>query len=709
MGWKICSGLLVLVISALAQNVTRHHDVQIFPFNGTIGQLCFEEASGGNKICLKAQTMAADVTMELPSSSSVGNCLGGVSATALGNIACAGGTGITQLNGLNDSSQTFSTVDDTNVTLTISSGSGDHQFVVGWTGALAKTRQHSATVYNDQSNTYLGGTQDFGAAALKIPYGPGLAHILDGYISYNSTLGVVNIGRGAFTSNRLIQAPNSTAVNNIPAYADIYGRELGAGYSTSILSNPYTLPIRTDYGRMFPRDGGEQVFNVKAYGAVADNSTDDAPEINSARSAAESAGGGIVFLPAGRYCINSSIVAGDGSASADNTKPPVIIQGAGAALNNTTPQGTTLRWCGGAQGSKTPMIKFAGPYGGGGIKDLTLEAGNNTNVVGIDGQQWGQGFIENVSITGVNGGDALKYYSVRVSGITPSNNIVKSLYINSPGTNGNGVYLTGGTTELMKDAASNQFIGGSWWGTEYALKLEFADGNIFDVSQFQIVGTPDGTNCGIKFVRSTVDAAFPSGNYFRTPFTKGYCGTTGNGKIPNAFIPLGECDYPTYCNPKTAITSGIPMFQISFPNLFNAFRGLYGMEARGDSATSTDPVFYFDNVSGSHSYTGAIAHSKDGVVQALTLTHLNDGHVFMSKSSAGAGSLEVQGYLSSWGELYLRPIPRASLTSYNPPRGAQVHCDGCAADSSCTASAGNSAIATRLNTSGSFPTGWTCQ
>lgn len=708
MGWKICSGLLVLVISALAQNVTRHHDVQIFPFNGTIGQLCFEEASGGNKICLKAQTMAADVTMELPSSSSVGNCLGWVSATALGNIACAGGTGITQLNGLNDSSQTFSTVDDTNVTLTISSGSGDHQFVVGWTGALAKTRQHSATVYNDQSNTYLGGTQDFGAAALKIPYGPGLAHILDGYISYNSTLGVVNIGRGAFTSNRLIQAPNSTAVNNIPAYADIYGRELGAGYSTSILSNPYTLPIRTDYGRMFPRDGGEQVFNVKAFGAIGDGVTNDTTAILDARTAAE-INGGVVFVPGGRYCVHSSIVLGNGSAGGDNTKPPVIIQGVGAALNNTFPQGSTFKWCGGHQGSKTPMIKISGPYGGGGIRDLTLEAGNFNNVVGIEGQQWGQGFIENVSITGVNGGDAFKCYHVKTGGAQCTHNIIKGLVINAPGTNGNGVYLTGGSTEPMKNSASNIFIGGSWWGKEYALKLENASGNLFDIGALQVEGGTNGTNCALKFVRSTVDNNFPQGNFFRAAEIQGYCGETGNGPIPNAFIPLGECDYTTYCNPKLAISSGTPVFQMSFPNLASSFRGLYGMEARGASSTSTDPVFYFDNVSSAHNYTGAIAHSKGGTVYSTTVAHRNDGHVFMSKSSDGAGPLEVQGYLSSWGELYLRPIPRASLTSYNPPRGAQVHCDGCAADSSCTASAGNSAIATRLNTSGSFPTGWTCQ
>jgi hypothetical protein len=71
------------------------------------------------------------------------------------NGSCAaGGGGITSLNSQTGSTQTFSKVDDTNVTLTITSATNNHEFALGWTGALAKARQHAATVYTDQANTF---------------------------------------------------------------------------------------------------------------------------------------------------------------------------------------------------------------------------------------------------------------------------------------------------------------------------------------------------------------------------------------------------------------------------------------------------------------------------------------------------------------------------------------------------------------------------
>jgi hypothetical protein len=83
--------------------------------------------------------------------------------------------------------------------------------------------------------------------------------------------------------------------------------------------------------------GGSSVFNVKAYGAVGDGSNDDTAEIQAAIDAAEAtitdlagvvgdgdfAGGGVVYLPPGRYKISAPltieksniILAGDGPAS----------------------------------------------------------------------------------------------------------------------------------------------------------------------------------------------------------------------------------------------------------------------------------------------------------------------------------------------------------------------------------------------------------
>lgn len=53
-------------------------------------------------------------------------------------------------------------------------------------------------------------------------------------------------------------------------------------------------------------DKGSVVFNVKAYGATGDGTTDDTTNVRAALSAAISAGGGIVYFPAGTYKITPS-------------------------------------------------------------------------------------------------------------------------------------------------------------------------------------------------------------------------------------------------------------------------------------------------------------------------------------------------------------------------------------------------------------------
>jgi hypothetical protein len=72
----------------------------------------------------------------------------------------------------------------------------------------------------------------------------------------------------------------------------------------------------------------QTVFNVMDYGATGNGATDDHAAFNSAISAANSAGGGIVYAPAGTYVINSPIT----------PMNDVVIRGAGqgsAVLNNT--------------------------------------------------------------------------------------------------------------------------------------------------------------------------------------------------------------------------------------------------------------------------------------------------------------------------------------------------------------------------------------
>ena len=66
---------------------------------------------------------------------------------------CSGGSGITSLGGQTGSSQTFATGTDTNIQLTIGSGSNIHTFTPIWAGTLADARITSAGTWNAKITT----------------------------------------------------------------------------------------------------------------------------------------------------------------------------------------------------------------------------------------------------------------------------------------------------------------------------------------------------------------------------------------------------------------------------------------------------------------------------------------------------------------------------------------------------------------------------
>lgn len=114
-----------------------------------------------------------------------------------------GGSGITTLNALTAATQTFADVDDTNVTLAWSSVTSTHTLTVGWTGTLAKARQNAATVYNDASNTWTTGAQDFGSvASLKVPTATGASPSASALIAYDSTSNTLEYGENG--TNRTV-------------------------------------------------------------------------------------------------------------------------------------------------------------------------------------------------------------------------------------------------------------------------------------------------------------------------------------------------------------------------------------------------------------------------------------------------------------------------------------------------------------------------
>lgn len=487
-----------------------------------------------------------------------------------------------------------------------------------------------------------------------------------------------------------------------------------AGASTTATAS--TVMLRGSNGEYLAYDKGGIVVDARAFGSINTSCGADARSVvQAAIDYLQDSTGGTVLLPAGCILINSQISQGNGSTSADSTKKAVYLVGHGTAAVASDSPGTELRWGGGNQGSLTYMVKMSGPGHGGGIKNMLINTNSATNVSLVDWQQWGHGVMEDVTLQGASGGAALRLHIVRSSGRTASNNQFRNLTINAPGTNGEGVYLTGcdatsppGCTSGWQDAASNQFYGGSWWGTNYAVKLEYTDGNVFNVSQFQITGTVGASACGILFAQSSVNSAFPQGNYFTVPFTAGYCGTMGTGNVPNHFLPLGECDYETYCNPKTATTVGTAPFVITANNVTGSVRGLYGQGARSNSGTALDTAFFVDNNSGSHNWTGAIAFREDGVDQCQIIGHDSDGFNIYCKADGGGGSMTNLAKITSWGEWETRAISRSTINStYNSPVGSEVTCVDCARDSSCSFSSGSYAKAFKKS-SGIGIANWTC-
>lgn len=515
-----------------------------------------------------------------------------------------------------------------------------------------------------------------------------------------------------------VSGPGSSTDDYFPRWNGSSGTLLKGGIAgASTTSTASTVMLRDSNGAFLGYDKGGIVVDARAFGSINTSCGADARSVvQSAIDYLQDSTGGTVLLPAGCVLINSQISQGNGSTSADSTKKPVFLVGHGMAAVSADSPGTELRWGGGNQGSLTYMVKMAGPGHGGGIKNMLINANGATNVSLIDWAQWGHGVIEDVTLQSASGGAAIRFHIIRSSGRTASNNSIRNLTINSPGTNGEGVYLTGCDATLPAgcssawgiDSASNRFYGGSWWGTNYALKLEYADANVFDVAQFQITGSITSTTCGIVFAQSAVDANYPQGNFFYGPMTEGYCGSMGTGNVPNHFLPLGECDDATYCNPKTATTVGTAPFVITANNITGSVRGLYGQGARSNSSTALDTAFFVDNNSGSHTYTGVIGFRKSGTDQCQLIGHNNDGFNIFCKADGGSGSMTNLAFISSWGEWNTRVISRATINStYNSPVGAEVTCVDCARDSSCSFSSGSYAKAFKKS-SGIGIANWTC-
>lgn len=103
----------------------------------------------------------------------------------------------------------------------------------------------------------------------------------------------------------LVSATNIKTVNGSSLLGS--GDLVVSGAGDMVLASAQTNTGAKTFNANTLLDKGSMVFNVKAYGAVGDDSTDDTTAIANAITAATAAGGGIVFFPAGTYKITNTI------------------------------------------------------------------------------------------------------------------------------------------------------------------------------------------------------------------------------------------------------------------------------------------------------------------------------------------------------------------------------------------------------------------
>lgn len=177
------------------------------------------------------------------------------------------GGGITSLNSLTGSSQTFAKVDDTNVTLSIGSTGTTHTWTLGWTGTLADGRISSASNWNAK-------IAPADTAGMLTNY----KHWVQGYIKSSDTASMLgDYLRKNFaatlsldTSNKLIVADGSGNARkmNWPSIGQL-------GYVVPTLDNVTTagnttnndITVANGYVSIFHTSGGGARGKIK----VADN------------------------------------------------------------------------------------------------------------------------------------------------------------------------------------------------------------------------------------------------------------------------------------------------------------------------------------------------------------------------------------------------------------------------------------------------------
>lgn len=195
-------------------------------------------------------TTAIGATITTPAAD---QCLVWNGSTWVNGSCAAGGGGITSLNSQTGSTQTFSKVDDTNVTLTISSATDNHQFALGWTGTLAAARLNSNVVQAVTNDANVTGT--ISAQNLTLGWTGTLAKTRqNSATAYRDEANVFTAAGGVTLDNQL-----GLRLREATANGTDYIEHRAAG--TLAANTTYTWPASTDSRFLFSGTGGALAWN----------------------------------------------------------------------------------------------------------------------------------------------------------------------------------------------------------------------------------------------------------------------------------------------------------------------------------------------------------------------------------------------------------------------------------------------------------------
>ena len=456
-------------------------------------------------------------------------------------------TGTSSISGSNTGDQT---------TITGNAGTAT-KLATGRTIAITGDLAYTSPSFDGSANVTAGGT----LASIVTAAGP---------IGSSTTTPVVTID----AKGRVTALSSATIFGTLPS---------GATTSQSLLYGTSAAGWYTEH------------FNVKAFGATGNGSTDDTSNINLAIAALNAAGGGVLYFPKGQYVVNSTY---NGALTTISVPCRIIGDGHGHSASESAT--AILKYNNGSSNRNVFTLNTSNPAN---FEDLSIVFNAATTAYGIY----------------LNGptGTPVDYSTInRVSVVSPS------------GTSATGVYSYNGNNTRI----TNCYIAGNAYGIYLTSDLSDAD-------------SPDG---GVGFITNCVIESNTSAGIYHT--SAGGLNIVGNVLHSNAYsyryvalnaavtsdiiITSNWIDVFTY-----AISFEGPSSSGSLSNVIiadNSFATLTGFSFSGVNViqviNGSSTWFHEFNISGN-----SFQYAQDNNGTAITLNNCYNGmigsNIFFSPSS----------------------------------------------------------------------------